>query len=139
MALPNKFLYFSTLAKFNNKKSQISKNTVSFIQETGQIYVDTSVGSAYFGGNSGVFAQKVHDSSTASTYGAGTANSFGHVKVSDTYTSNVGNAASSTAASQNAVYSAYTALTGVVNSKITSGNLNTINEHSLENSGTTSN
>lgn len=44
------------------------------------------------------------------TYGGGTASNYGHVKVSDSYTSSAGAAASSIAASSKAVYDAYTAL-----------------------------
>ncbi len=51
-----------------------------------------------------------HASSTASTYGAGTASKYGHVKLSNTYSSSVGAAADSLAASQSAVYNAYNTL-----------------------------
>lgn len=53
--------------------------------------------------------------STATTYGAGNASNFGHVKLSDTYNSNVGAAANSIGASQKAIYDAY-AFLGKVNS-----------------------
>ena len=45
--------------------------------------------------------------STGTGYGAGNASNYGHVKVSDTYTSNVGAAANSIAASQTALYNVY--------------------------------
>lgn len=45
--------------------------------------------------------------SAATTYGAGNASNFGHVKLSDTYNSNVGAAANSIGASQNALYNVY--------------------------------
>ena len=47
--------------------------------------------------------------STATTYGVGTASNYGHVKLSDTYASNVGAAANSIGASQSALYNAYAA------------------------------
>ena len=55
--------------------------------------------------------------STDTTYGAGNASNYGHVKVSDTYTSSVdgGNAAGGVAASQNALYAAYNALNSAIN------------------------
>lgn len=55
-----------------------------------------------------VFAIKVHNSNSASTYGAGNASSFGHVKLSDSYLSSGGAAANSVGASSAAVVSAYT-------------------------------
>ena len=45
--------------------------------------------------------------STATTYGGGTASNYGHVKVSDNYTSSAGAAAASVAASSKAVYDTY--------------------------------
>lgn len=45
--------------------------------------------------------------STGTGYGVGSATNYGHVKLSDTYTSNVGAAANSIGASQNAVYNVY--------------------------------
>lgn len=50
--------------------------------------------------------------STGTGYGAGNASNYGHVKLSDTYTSNVGAAANSIGASQTALYNVYTTLTG---------------------------
>lgn len=54
-------------------------------------------------------APKSH-ASTATTYGLGDASNYGHVKLSDTYSSKVsnGDAAHGLAASQNALYNAYT-------------------------------
>lgn len=56
-------------------------------------------------------APKSH-AATATTYGAGTASNYGHVKLSDTYASKVssGAAANSLGASQNALYNAYNKL-----------------------------
>jgi hypothetical protein len=61
-------------------------------------------------------APKSHASS-GTTYGIGTASNYGHVKLSDTYSSKVssGAAANGVGASQNAVYNAYNAL----NTKVT--------------------
>lgn len=54
-----------------------------------------------------VLAIKDHASNTASTYGAGTASQFGHVKLSDTYLTSGGAATNSVGASSAAVNSAY--------------------------------
>lgn len=48
--------------------------------------------------------------STATTYGAATASKYGHVKLSDNYTSSAGAAASGIGASSLAVYNAYNTL-----------------------------
>ena len=48
--------------------------------------------------------------STATTYGAATASNYGHVKLSDNYTSSAGAAASGIGASSAAVYNAYNTL-----------------------------
>lgn len=45
--------------------------------------------------------------STTTTYGGGNSSNYGHVKLSDTYNSNVGGASSSLGASQTAVYNTY--------------------------------
>lgn len=55
----------------------------------------------------GALAPKVHDSNSAGTYGAGTGSKFGHVKLSDSYTTSGGAASSSVGASSQAVYDAY--------------------------------
>lgn len=47
---------------------------------------------------------------TATTYGKGTGTIYGHVKLSDTYTSSVGDASSGVAASQKALFDAYSTL-----------------------------
>ena len=47
---------------------------------------------------------------TATTYGKGTGTVYGHVKLSDTYTSSVGDASSGVAASQKALFDAYSTL-----------------------------
>ena len=57
-----------------------------------------------------ICAIKVHSSTAAATYGAGTNTQFGHVKLSDSYLSSGGSASSSIGASSGAVYSAYTKL-----------------------------
>lgn len=48
--------------------------------------------------------------STGTGYGAGNSSNYGHVKVSDNYTSSAGAASASVAASSKAVYDCYTAL-----------------------------
>ena len=60
--------------------------------------------------------------SSAATYGKGSSSVFGHLKISDTYTSAVsgGNADGAIAASQNAVYNAYNALKTTVDGHTTS-------------------
>lgn len=55
---------------------------------------------------------------TTTTYGKGTGAIYGHVKLSDTYTSSVGDASSGVAASQKALFDAYSSLNsniGVIN------------------------
>lgn len=47
---------------------------------------------------------------TTTTYGKGTRTIYGHVKLSDTYTSSVGDASSGVAASQKALFDAYSTL-----------------------------
>ena len=49
----------------------------------------------------------ISHASTATTYGVGNANNYGHVKLSDTYNSSVGAAANAIGASQAALYNAY--------------------------------
>lgn len=56
------------------------------------------------------YAVKSHASTSSSTYGCGTASSWGHVKLSDSYTSSAGAASSGVAASSKALYDAYTTL-----------------------------
>ena len=56
--------------------------------------------------------------STATTYGKSTGSNYGHAKLSDTYTSSVGDASSGVAASQKALFDAYSTLNsniGVIN------------------------
>ena len=60
----------------------------------------------------GAILPKAHGSTTASTYGAATSSQFGHVKLSNSYTSSAGAADTSIGASSKAVYDAYTALDG---------------------------
>lgn len=54
--------------------------------------------------------------STATTYGAASASNYGHVKLSDNYTSSAGAAASGIGASSLAVYNAYNTLNSNLNS-----------------------
>jgi hypothetical protein len=56
------------------------------------------------------YAVKSHASTSSSTYGCATASNFGHVKLSDNYTSSAGAASSGVAVSSKALYDAYTAL-----------------------------
>lgn len=59
-----------------------------------------------------VFAIKVHNSNSAGTYGAGNASYFGHVKLSDNYTTSAGAASASVGASSQAVNSTYNRFKG---------------------------
>lgn len=52
---------------------------------------------------------------TTTTYGKGTGAIYGHVKLSDTYTSSVGDASSGVAASQKALFDAYSSLNSNIN------------------------
>lgn len=58
----------------------------------------------------GITATPTAHASTATTYGAASASNYGHVKLSDNYTSSAGAAASGIGASSLAVYNAYNAL-----------------------------
>lgn len=58
----------------------------------------------------GITATPTAHASTATTYGAATASNYGHVKLSDNYTSSAGAAASGIGASSAAVYNAYNKL-----------------------------
>lgn len=62
------------------------------------------------------YAAKSHASTSSSTYGCGTASSWGHVKLSDSYTTSGGAASSGVAASSKALYDAYTTLNAKFNS-----------------------
>lgn len=64
------------------------------------------------------YAVKSHASTSSSTYGCGTANNWGHVKLSDSYTSSSGAASSGVAASSKALYDAYTTLNAKFKVKI---------------------
>lgn len=59
-------------------------------------------------------APPINHASNTTQYGAGTSSQYGHVKLSDNYTSNSGGAGNSLGASQTALYNAYNSL----NSKI---------------------
>lgn len=56
---------------------------------------------------SDVSAAPASHASTATTYGQGTSSNYGHVKVSDSYTSSAGAASAGVAASSQAVYNVY--------------------------------
>ena len=58
----------------------------------------------------GITATPTAHASTATTYGAASASNYGHVKLSDNYTSSAGAAASGIGASSAAVYNAYNTL-----------------------------
>lgn len=58
----------------------------------------------------GITATPTAHASTATTYGAASASKYGHVKLSDNYTSSAGTAASGIGASSLAVYNAYNTL-----------------------------
>ena len=58
----------------------------------------------------GITATPTAHASTATTYGAASASNYGHVKLSDNYTSSAGTAASGIGASSAAVYNAYNTL-----------------------------
>lgn len=64
-------------------------------------------------------ATPVAHASTATTYGKSTGSNYGHTKLSDTYTSSVGDASSGVAASQKALFDAYSTLnSNIANSDI---------------------
>lgn len=63
----------------------------------------------------GITATPTAHASTATTYGAASASNYGHVKLSDNYTSSAGAAASGIAASSAAVYNAYNTLNSNLN------------------------
>lgn len=58
----------------------------------------------------GITATPIAHASTATTYGVATASKYGHVKLSDNYTSSAGAAASGIGASSAAVYNTYNEL-----------------------------
>ena len=63
----------------------------------------------------GITATPTAHASTATTYGAASASNYGHVKLSDNYTSSAGTAASGIGASSAAVYNAYNTLNSNLN------------------------
>lgn len=63
----------------------------------------------------GITATPTAHASTATTYGAASASNYGHVKLSDNYTSSAGAAASGIGASSAAVYNAYNTLNSNLN------------------------
>lgn len=90
----------------------ISKSIVGAINELNSETDDhfTTVDSLLQGLESGK-ADKNH-ASTTDVFGVGNGTAFGHLKVSDTYASSVGGVAEGVAASQKALYDAYTELKG---------------------------
>lgn len=68
-------------------------------------------------------APKSH-ASTATTYGGGTASNYGHVKLSDSYTTSAGAASASVAASSKAVADAYAEINSNLANKIQVGTIN---------------
>lgn len=65
----------------------------------------------------GITATPTAHASTATTYGAASASNYGHVKLSDNYTSSAGAAASGIGASSAAVYNAYNTLNSNLETK----------------------
>lgn len=89
------------------------KTSTGITNSSGTISVayGTAAGTACQGNDSRLSNSRTPTAHAYSTtaYGGATASCFGHVKLSDTYTSNVGAAANSIAASQTALYNVYTA------------------------------
>lgn len=82
------------------------------------------------------YAPKAHASS-ATTYGAGNASNFGHVKLSDNYTSSAGAAANGVAASSKALADAYSVLNTKKLGKVTYGTRSAATaEQAISTSGT---
>ena len=69
----------------------------------------------------GITATPTAHASTATTYGAASASNYGHVKLSDNYTSSAGAAASGIGASSAAVYNAYNTLNSNLTLKTITG------------------
>lgn len=119
-----------TQAEYNALPESEQKNGSTYFVDDGKDGTLTSDNVAYDNSVSGLSAEYVktaidelavksakptaHPSSVATTYGAGTGNEFGHVRLSDSYKASDGNADASVAASSYALYQAYNEL----NSKI---------------------
>jgi len=113
---------FATVATSGSYTDLSNKPTIpTYVDGTG--LSSTAVGSRYtfnvdYGTTEGTACQgndsrlsnsrtPTSHASTGTGYGGGTASNYGHVKLSDTYTSSVGAAANSIGASQNALYKVY--------------------------------
>ena len=83
---------------YYDSEGSTTGNTVQLVSPTGDVLP--------------TLAPKNHAGSSAATYGGGTASSYGHVKLSDSYTSSGGAAANSVGASSKALVDAYNALDG---------------------------
>lgn len=115
-----------TQAEYNALPESEQKNGSTYFVDDGKDGTLTSDNVAYDNSVSGLSAEYVktaidelavksakptaHPSSVATTYGAGTGNEFGHVRLSDSYKASDGNADASVAASSYALYQAYNEL-----------------------------
>ena len=115
-----------TQAEYNALPESEQKNGSTYFVDDGKDGTLTSDNVAYDNSVSGLSAKYVktaidelavksakptaHSSSVATTYGAGTGNEFGHVRLSDSYKASDGNADASVAASSYALYQAYNEL-----------------------------
>lgn len=115
-----------TQAEYNALPESEQKNGSTYFVDDGKDGTLTSDNVAYDNSVSGLSAEYVktaidelavksakptaHSSSVATTYGAGTGNEFGHVRLSDSYKASDGNADASVAASSYALYQAYNEL-----------------------------
>ena len=115
-----------TQAEYNALTESEQKNGSTYFVDDGKDGTLTSDNVAYDNSVSGLSAKYVktaidelavksakptaHSSSVATTYGAGTGNEFGHVRLSDSYKASDGNADASVAASSYALYQAYNEL-----------------------------
>lgn len=93
-------------------------STAASAAVSGHVKFGTVVGTACQGNDSRLTNSRtpVAHASAATTYGVGNASNYGHVKLSDTYTSSVGAAAAAIGASQAALYNAYDVLNKRFNS-----------------------
>ena len=120
-----------TQAEYNALPESEQKNGSTYFVDDGKDGTLTSDNVAYDNSVSGLSAKYVktaidelavksakptaHSSSVATTYGAGTGNEFGHVRLSDSYKASDGNADASVAASSYALYQAYNELNSNLN------------------------
>lgn len=107
---------YSTQADYITKQTfTLSANKTVYIR-----YCTNDVWSAWVvditSGNYTNYAPPKSHASSANTYGIGTASLFGHVKLSDTYTSAQGAASTGMAPSQTALYNVYNTLNTKFNS-----------------------